>query len=546
MKDLLYEISEKINKMDINAICIDTIFSLDFKFDHKEEYKRFIPYEKAFWPNERIVVTDEDADYFLSIYDDKLNIHLKLFISYLIASCYKRQANSQFSVLCEEFIEMYFKNLDNKTNGLPSRNLRLILNWHLTLFPKNDYIPNKYIDNIFSNKDNVQSMHTFISLLDEEKINFHIKKRDCNLYIDLILRYKNTHDANLIYRALNSLLNLYTSTEDKKIIKKEICDYVLDNLDGFDKHLAHKAFNLVRDYMGELKYDDSLFERIDAKLEQINKSMLEGLTSTYIKLPQKQMEEYKKNCELIDNYFNRTTNLDRVMELLMHITPVEIESIKKDIHDEKGRISGFVNKSILKDDGSLINYKELNKKEYFSLHGGRYINLNIQIKMNLYYRAFLNSYKEKECYDEIKELFKNNKLLCEENGDGDYFRELVIKLFEGEYDYAFDKMIVLLEKSLRYYFKTNGLNIKKYNKNEMIGLSGFFNYDETNKFRDKLLETIDEDYYFTLTWLLTDEYGMNYRGNNFHGLSNVNISKTTNAIYTALLIIRLYLGFCNQ
>ena len=72
-----------------------------------------------------------------------------------------------------------------------------------------------------------------------------------------------------------------------------------------------------------------------------------------------------------------------------------------------------------------------------------------------------------------------------------------------------------------------------------------FNYDETNKFRDKLLETIDEDYYFTLTWLLTDEYGMNYRGNNFHGLSNVNISKTTNAIYTALLIIRLYLGFSN-
>lgn len=546
MRDLLYEISEKINKMDINDICIDTIFSLDFNFDHKEEYKRFIPYEKAFWSNERIVVTDEDADYFLSIYDDKLNVHLKLFISYLIASCYKRQANSQFSVLCEEFIEMYFKNLDNITNGLPPSNLRLILNWYLTLFPKNDYIPNKYIDNILANKDNVQSMHTFICLLDEQKLNFHIKKRNCNHYIDLILHYKNTHDANFIYRALNSLLNVYTSTEDKKIIKKEICDYVLNNLDGFDKYLAHKTLNLVRDYMGELKYDDSFFEKIDYKLEEINKLMLDGLTSTYVKLPKEKMEEYKKNCELIDNYFGQITNLERVIELLMRITPIEIESIKKDIDDEKSSIFGFVNKSILRDDGSLINYKKLDKKEKFSLHGGRYINLNINIKMDLYYRAFLNSYKEQECYEEIKDLFRNNKLLSEDNGEGDYFRDLIIKLFEGEYDYVFDKLIISLEKSLRYYFKTNGLNIKKYSRNEMIGLTGFFNYDEANKFRDKLLETIDEDYYFTLTWLLTDEYGMNYRGNNFHGLSNVNISKTTNAIYTALLIIRLYLGFSNQ
>lgn len=43
-------------------------FFCQILFDHKEEYKRYIPYEKAFWSKERIGVTEEDADYFLSLY----------------------------------------------------------------------------------------------------------------------------------------------------------------------------------------------------------------------------------------------------------------------------------------------------------------------------------------------------------------------------------------------------------------------------------------------------------------------------------------------
>ena len=546
MKEVLHKISKELNSKYLNDICIESIFVLNFRFDYKEEYKKIEKYEKVFWNKERIEVTEEDADYFLSIYDESFNIHIKLFLSYLIASCYKRQNISCFSSLCNEYIEFYFSSLSIITNGLPLCNLRLILNWQLTLFPKNNEIIRKYICKILENKENKQSVYTFISLLEGEKIKQYVKEKDCNMYVDLILYHKDTHDANFIYKALNSLLNVFTRQNDNSLIKRSICDYILNNLDGFDDHVAHKAFNLVREYMGEFKYEDIYFEKLDSKLEEINKKMLEGLTSVSVELSEKEMNEYKEYCENLDSQFKKINNLDRVIKMLLFISPVEIESIKDDLNDEKGRIFGEVNKNVLRHDGSLVNYKNLDEKEEFSLHGGRYINFNIQIKMDLYYRAFLRSYVVDEDCITIKEIFTNNKLLCEENGDGEDFRELVLKFLKGDYDYTFTKLIIHLEKSLRYYLKNNGLNVKKYGKNEMIGLTGFFNYNKTNKFRDKLLETIDENYYFTLTWLLTDEYGMDYRGNIFHGLSDVNICKTTNAIYASILIIRLYLGFSNQ
>ncbi len=78
---------------------------------------------------------------------------------------------------------------------------------------------------------------------------------------------------------------------------------------------------------------------------------------------------------------------------------------------------------------------------------------------------------------------------------------------------------------------------------DVIGLSGFFNYRDNNQFRDILLETIDEDYYFILTWLLTDEYGMNFRGKIFHGINNLTMPSSTIAVYTSILIIRFFIAF---
>ncbi len=545
MQDVLKQLSEKLNNLEYTEIFIDQVFIMDFCHDYSNEYKPIAKYENIFWSKERVIVTEEDADYFISVYSDEYHICIKIVLSYLIASCIKRQSQSDFLTLCDTFIDYYFNNISNVNNGFPPNNLSKILKWSMILYPNHKEIPRKYVSKVLECKINSKSLDTFVFLFNDEKLKLFLQEKDCNEFIDLILMHKDSYDTGFIYNALSNLLNVYKSNEIQKIIKKSICDYTLNNLNKFDKYLGHKAFNLVRDYMGEIRtYTDAQFELIDQELDKVNKEMLSGLKSTCVELPKEQMDEYKRNLENIDNYFKMISNYDRVLKILSIMSPVSKIEVKKRLDEEKKGILGFVSRSILDKNGNLINYKKFNEDEYFSLYGGQHINLTIQISMDLYYRAFVRHYKEEqEAIERIEEFFKDNDLLCEENGEGDYFRKLILRFFKGDYDYTFEKIIIQFEKSLRYYFKNNGLNIKKHSKNEFIGLSGFLNNNKTNKFRDKLLETIDEDYYFTLTWLLTDEYGMNYRGTCFHGLTDIDVCKTTNAIYASLLIIRMYLGF---
>lgn len=84
---------------------------------------------------------------------------------------------------------------------------------------------------------------------------------------------------------------------------------------------------------------------------------------------------------------------------------------------------------------------------------------------------------------------------------------------------------------------------KKNSKNDFIGLSSILNDNDKNLFRDKLLETIDEDYYFTLKWFLVDNYGYGLRHKISHRYNSNTAYKNGYSIYITLMILKLYWGF---
>ena len=88
-------------------------------------------------------------------------------------------------------------------------------------------------------------------------------------------------------------------------------------------------------------------------------------------------------------------------------------------------------------------------------------------------------------------------------------------------------------------------SIRKRDKtNDFIGLNNIFNYYEKNNYRDKLLEVIDENYYFTLKWFLVDKYGFNLKNKVSHRYEYSNdLYNSIFSIYAVIQIFRLYWGF---
>ena len=100
-----------------------------------------------------------------------------------------------------------------------------------------------------------------------------------------------------------------------------------------------------------------------------------------------------------------------------------------------------------------------------------------------------------------KRYFSNNKLVDQSRTQ--LLSNLFISFFEGDYKNSIFDIMLELEELVRHYFKQCGLNIIKHDgSRDYIGLNNIFNDNKKNSFRDELLKTIDEDYYFTLKLFL--------------------------------------------
>lgn len=543
----LFEISKKLEFMDYNSIYIDDIFNENEIVDDLNLKRIIDKYACVLWENKRIEVDKSDAEYLLSIFDSNYHVLIKVYLCALISSCFHTIKNSDYMSVCEEFMDWYFSNIDKMKSGLPWHNFKFTLNWAFLLFPKQRMsLTQRCIDEILKHKYNEQSLNTLAVCAEWECFYDVIEKTDYDLFVDFIINGNWNVNVEFIYRILNSLLIIYKE-KTKKQIKKLICDYVLNNIYKFNNHFLHEHLKLIREYMGEFDYNDCDYNKLDQELERVNSLILSQLKEVNIDLSHKQVESFEKNIKNMEIFYGSKNNYDKIIVLLSNMTPISKLEIKKNIENDKKSLFGMVSRHILDKDGGLINYKKLNEEEKFSLFGGSHINLNIIIKIYLYYGPFIKHFTlDEETSAKIDMLFQTNLLLDNNDKDYNHFVKIVKEFMKQNYEYSFDKLIIQLERSLRYFFKNLGYNVMKKGKNEFLGLSAFFNNNKQNRFRDELLKVIDEDYYFTLSWLLTDDYGMNYRGNNMHGLSDLEISKTHNAIYASIMIIRFYLGFMDN
>ena len=125
----------------------------------------------------------------------------------------------------------------------------------------------------------------------------------------------------------------------------------------------------------------------------------------------------------------------------------------------------------------------------------------------------------------------------------DSFASMFVDFLDGKYSEIINNVIPLFEDCLRFYLNNEGLYVRKINSGDYINCNDIFNNDKDNQYRDKLYETIDEDYYYILTWLLTDKFGYNLRNKDMHGINNPQLKQSADIMYVEYLIFRLFFAF---
>ena len=163
------------------------------------------------------------------------------------------------------------------------------------------------------------------------------------------------------------------------------------------------------------------------------------------------------------------------------------------------------------------------------------INSFFKIKFNPFFDTFKIDFETKSYIDNI---IGTSKLTSIEQKKT--IVDLFIKFFSFDFENSIYNVIQEFEASLRFLFESSGLYIyKKSISHDLIGLSNIFS--QNNNYKELLLKYIDEDYFFSLKWLLVSKYGLNSRNRISHRINTNEFYNSLYAIYTVFLIFVLYL-----
>lgn len=339
----------------------------------------------------------------------------------------------------------------------------------------------------------------------------------------------------------------YLTIKDKKRRKaflKKYCDFVIDNISLIDVYRKYILLPLIRDYMDELRsYSDESYNIIDNNIKIVSNEMLNKLQSFTISLPEDRNEELNDIQKKQYEKFMSMSNSDKVDELFTFLTPFNIDRIKNNISASNSVLHNLFPAFYLDENGKLINYRELTEIQMFSLKAKQHIDIFINFQFYLLIDSFFKTFNIDDSAKEyINKILLNNELVSlEQIEDLSYW---FVEFFKTNFRDSVYDIIEEFEASLRYYFENQKMNIfKKNGTGDLIGLSTIFNDNENNPYRDKLYEVIDEDFYFTLKWLLVDEYGLQLRHKITHRFKSKQLYQKTDTIFVVLQIIIFYMGY---
>ena len=473
------------------------------------------------------------------------HVLIEIFLQYLVASSNEKDSSSLVEC-CKRYIEEYFQNIEKNNRGVATHNLSIVLIWTFSRFP----IYKKEISEDIYNRimNDKEATVNFFSLA------FYFMRNKTLSNIFNIKQYENIYskyfvketDSIHIYLYLNYykkyLEYLCDHKQSKKEFAKKYCYFVIKNIDLIDNYTKQILLQEILDLMNELKcFTDEEYSIINEHLDMANKAAKDALKFHSIPIPKDQIDDLEKFVKQQELIFKSLNNADKILKLMNDLEPISKYAIQEVIEQGENSITSIFQERILDSDGMIINYKELSEEQMFSLKSHYYIKCIIQmIFIGIINPFFRNFIFDDNVINFIKSIFSNNQLVSSDRSEvlSDSFIEFFKQNFKGSvYD-----IVEEIEESLRYYFKNEKMNIYKMNrKRDLVGLSNML--DNNSAFASKLLEIIDDDFFYTLRWFLVDDYGYGLRNMIAHRYNSKDSYRTQYSIYISLLILKLYMGF---
>ena len=544
MNELLEKINKEINNSDITAWNILDV--LDKLKSHNDKISKII--SKYYYDNNKtfVKVEDDDLEIVIETYDLSYNVLIRAILDYLIANS-KKRSESKLVDDCLEVIKLYFQNIGISK---PLGNMILIIILTIKKFPNTkENLKNILLDELLNNS--FSSLEIFITLNafweNNEIRNFFNNDEYCLIFEKYYLKSVDKNYVEIYLTVYSNYID-YLGNFDKdrrKIFIRKYIDFVFENINNIQFYNKQTLLPTIRDYMNELgDYSDADYCFIDEKIEKVNQETLKLLKKVTIDIPNELKPKYFEYIDKQVKKYEKLNNCDKLNYLLWESAPIHMDEIKKNNEERANSITSLFPKYYIDLDGNIINYKTLNENENFSVEAIDWINTCLYIYNTFILSNFFQYYKnnnESEKY--IKQILSNNLLVSPDKIE--YLSALFIDFFKQDFKNSVYNIVEEFEESLRFYFKNLGMNIRKRNKtNDFIGLNNIFNDYEKNNYRDKLLEVIDENYYFTLKWFLVDKYGFNLKNKVSHRYEYSNdLYNSIFSIYAVIQIFRLYWGF---
>lgn len=353
------------------------------------------------------------------------------------------------------------------------------------------------------------------------------------------------NEAVCYYRYLHVFLKAFIPGKivKKEIITAQICNLVLRNIEAFSPEFLHANLQEIRAYMDELRtFSDQDYMRVDSCIAVANSTIKASLKEYEMQIKEPCLSQFLKCIDSNYKCFSKLPMQERIQRLFSSLDPLDVDQLKKEIKNSKGLFSQFVEVQHLRPDGSVINSGETEQDEMFSLEAKPFIDLTVKLVLDGLYTPFIKSGFVADADAEKLVISSLNESVFIQKDDVEFMKDIILKCI-GESDYlSFITLILSFEQILRKYFNSKGINVLKMDgSGEYIDLNYIFNSKETNQFKNCLLETIDDNYYFTFRWLLTDKNGLNLRNKIAHGLKDQRSRISYLETYAALQIIRLFL-----
>lgn len=348
---------------------------------------------------------------------------------------------------------------------------------------------------------------------------------------------------------IKKLIEKNVEISDFKLLYAKVVDVVsLDN-PKFDVMTMQEFYQTALDYLAEIQSPDvKLFDSLSSKFTQVNRRAVQELKLFTYKVPDDQRKA-------LDLYFERITESmkakpfgDRVYYLLALLEPFNVSEMHKQINSEDKRmplLSAFPT-VYLDVDGNPLNYDKSNLAQKFSLRASTYISSILSLFYNNVYLCFLRSNRNlnpEEIVDFSTKIAEKNRLI--EKTDVSAMATIFTDILSSKFSSVFGSLCTYFEKSLCSWFSSLNISTRKIkpHSNDRINLNDIFNFSPENRYAAEIKKIIDEDYFFTLTWLLTDEYGRNLRNNAVHGKLTGDNLNSVEVLFASLQIFKFYLAF---